>query len=127
MGDPVLNEASHIVITCVDLDGIALETASRLTKLRQLSLSKICSQPHKPCKSHSQIEYAKKVFKERANPIFGFSEDDIRNSYTRQIDKLYKVHNPVKRQSVPALVQQYRGREEHLLQKVRAKYCAPKR
>jgi len=112
---------------------VALKSASRLTKLRQVQLSKLCSPQstvddiqlqHTYIPAH-QKQPVKKVYKERKNPIFGFSSDDLRNSYTRQIDKLYKHHCPSKRQSVPTLVKQYRGKEEYLLQKVRSKYCNP--
>lgn len=177
------NYASHIVITCVELDSIslqkngippceiirieqrlmnsdnstwclafrglvALKTASRLTKLRQTQLCKLrspdsitdniyqYSSANPPAKhyTHAPLEPqfkptpkkdpVKTVYKARKNPIFGFSSDDLRNSYTRQLDKLYKHYCPSKRQSVPALMQQYCGREEYLLRKVKAKYCS---
>lgn len=182
-GSELANYASHIVITCVELDSISLEqngispceiirmeqrlmnsdnstwclafrglvalkTASRLTKLRQTQLCKLRSPdsitdniyhynsaiPPAKHPTHAPLELqpkpapkkdpVKTVYKARKNPIFGFSSDDLHNSYTRQVDKLYKHYCPSKRQSVPALMQQYRGREEYLLCKVKAKYCS---
>lgn len=157
------NKASHIVVTCVELDGVsliqnqiapceiirmeqrlmnsdnstwclafrglvALKIASRLTKVRQTDTLKLLSQKvgieSKLANERSEPlkNFAKKVYKARTNPIFGFSQDDVRNSYTRQLDKLYKHYCPVKRHSVPMLLQQYRGREEYLLRKVKSKY-----
>jgi len=120
---------------------VALKSASRLTKLRQIQLSKLHSpdsaaddlQNLKPStyvmsKNERQIrkkDPVKLVYTARKNPIFGFSSDDVRNSYHRQVDKLYKHYCPVKRSSVPMLMQQYHGREEYLLKKVKSKYCKP--
>jgi len=165
------NMASHIVIRCVELDGIplvengiapceiirmeqrlmncnnstwclafrglvALKAASRLKRLRQMQHSKGCSpqssaanlqclEPAPVVEKKKEQKGAQTVFrpKARKNPIFGFSQDDVRNSYTRQIDKMYKRYCPQKRSSVPMLLKQYEGREEYLLNKVKAKYC----
>jgi hypothetical protein len=154
------NAASHIVISCLELDGIslvqhqiapceiirmeqrlmnsdnstwclafkglvALKIASRLTKVRQSetvkALTATTKLEHKPVQKLDR-QHVKKIYRTRKNPIFGFSQEDVCNSYTRQLDKLYKHYCPVKRHSVPLLIQQYRGREEYLLRKVKRKY-----
>ena len=154
------NEASHIVISCLQLDGIsliqhqiapceiirmeqrlmnsdnstwclafkglvALKIASRLTKVRQSeavkALTTTTNSEDLPAQKTSG-QHVKKIYRARKNPIFGFSQEDLCNSYTRQLDKLYKHYCPVKRNSVPMLIQQYRGREDYLLRKVKRKY-----
>jgi len=161
------NKASHIVISCVELDGIsliqhqiapceiirmeqrlmnsdnstwclafrglvALKIASRLTKVRQSDAVKQVVSKLRSEEANStnlppkNAEPEQKSYKARQNPIFGFSQDDVRNSYTRQLDKLYKHYCPVKRHSVPMLLQQYHGREEYLLRKVKSKYSSSK-